>query len=219
MHEQASTSIDVDRGIYHARRAAALSGIPRRTLHYWAQRGLFRPSVSPDPRDYLWSWRDLLALRAIDWLRRGQEDQPRPRVPMRAIQAALAELEKDGLPRHKLRELAVSSDGRLFFRRPSEAPVQADASRQGALPGVLHLVSAYADRGPDLLEPRPLLRIVPGKLHGEPHIIDTRITSAVLYELHREGYSDEQIREMYPDVSVDALHQAIDLERSLTVAA
>src|SRR5688572_30799038 len=37
------------------------------------------------------------------------------------------------------------------------------------------LVSPYLGQGPDLLDPRPLLRIIPGKLHGEPHVVDTRI--------------------------------------------
>ena len=37
--------------------------------------GFFRPSISPDPDDYLWSWSDLLALRAIDWLRRKKVDR------------------------------------------------------------------------------------------------------------------------------------------------
>jgi uncharacterized protein (DUF433 family) len=219
MRDEWHTPIDSDRGIYRARRAAALAGVPLRTLHYWAHDDIYRPSVSPDPRDYLWSWGDLLALRAMDWLRRKKDDPVPPKVSMRNIRSALTELEKDGLPRHKLRELAASSDGRLFFHEPDGQTVRADASRQEAMPGVLNLVSAYNDRGPDLLEPRPLLRILPGKLHGEPHVLHTRIATAVLYELHREGYSDDQIRRMYPDVSEDALRQAIDLEQSLTAAA
>lgn len=219
MRDDEDRLIDPDRGVYRARRAAALAGIPLRTLHHWAHTGFFRPSVSPDPRDYLWSWGDLLALRAIDWLRRKKDDPELPRASIHDIRAALSELDKEGLPRHKLRELAVSSDGRLFFHESDGPTIRADATRQAALPGVLNLVSAYNDRGPDLLQPRSLLRILPGKLHGEPHVLDTRISTAVLYELHREGYSREQIRRMYPDVSADALDQAIELEQSLVAAA
>jgi uncharacterized protein (DUF433 family) len=190
-----------------------------RTLHHWAHTGFVPPSVSPDPRDYLWSWGDLLALRAIDWLRRKKDDPDLPRASIHSIRAALSELERDGLPRHKLRDLAISSDGSLFFYEPDGRTIRAETSRQEAMPGVLKLVSAYNDRGPDLLEPRPLVRILPGKLHGEPHVVHTRISTAVLYELHREGYSDDQIRRMYPDVSDDALDQAIELEQSLIAAA
>jgi uncharacterized protein (DUF433 family) len=210
-------TIDPERGIYHARRAAALSGIPVRTLHHWAHTGTFRPSVSPDPRDYLWSWGDLLALRAIDWLR--QRKETLPHASLNAIRAALVELEKDGLPRHKLRELAIAADGALFFHEPDGPTIRADASRQEAMSGALSLVSAYNGRGPDLLQPRPLLRILPGKLHGEPHIVHTRIPTAALFELHREGYTSEQIQRMYPDVSIEALNQAIELEQALGAAA
>lgn len=219
MRDERDRAIDPDRGIYRARRAAALAGIPLRTLHYWAHTGFFRPSVSPDPRDYLWSWGDLLALRAIDWLRRSKDEPELPRASLQAIRAALSELEQDGLPRHKLRELAIGVDGSPFFHDPDGPTVRADASRQEAIPGALNLVSAYDDRGPDLLQPRPLLRILPGKLHGEPHVVHTRIPTAALYELHREGYSRDQIRRMYPDVSDDALTQAIELEQSLVAAA
>jgi uncharacterized protein (DUF433 family) len=216
---QEDRTIDPERGIYHARRAAALAGIPLRTLHHWAHTGTFRPSVSPDPRDYLWSWGDLLALRAIDWLRQRKEDPALPHASLDDIRAALAELEKDGLPRHKVRELAIAPDGTLFFHDADGQAVRADAGRQEAMPGALNLVSAYNDRGPDLLQPRPLLRILPGKLHGEPHVVHTRIPTAALFELHREGYTSEQIQRMYPDVSIEALNQAIELEQALGSAA
>ena len=69
--------------------------------------------------------------------------------------------------------------------------------------------------GPDLLQPRPLLRIIPGKLHGEPHLVNTRISSATIYALHADGFSLAQIREMYPEADPEALSQAVDLEESL----
>lgn len=207
------------RGVYDARRAAALAGIPRRTLYYWAETGLLQPSISPTPRDYLWSWSDLLALRAIDWLRQRKDDVSAPRVPAARIRQALIELERDGLPPHRLRDLFVSDDGSLFFAHDGETIMRADASRQMIIPGVLNLVSPYLDRGPDLLEPRPLLRIVPGKLSGQPHVVHTRISTSVLFASYAEGYTAEQIREMYPDVSSQALEEAIDFEESLMRAA
>jgi uncharacterized protein (DUF433 family) len=213
------SDIVLNRGVYDVYRAAALAGIPRRTLHHWAQTGFYRPSISPLPRDYLWSWADLLALRAIDWLRRKKDDVDLPRVPTHRIREALSELEKDGLARHKLREIVVSDDGALFFQRPNLGTVKADSGRQIALPGTLNLVSPYQDRGPDLLEPRPLLRILPGKLHGEPHVIHTRISTSVLFCLSEMGYAADDILEMYPDVTKEALEQALDLEKTLQRAA
>lgn len=83
---------------------------------------------------------------------------------------------------------------------------------------MLDLVAPYHN-GPDLLEPRPLLRIIPGKLQGEPHLLDTRIASATIYTLHNSGYGTEQISAMYPEASPHALRQAIDLEQSLVEQA
>jgi uncharacterized protein (DUF433 family) len=225
VHESDSTTaaitaaFDGDRGVYPVRRAAALAGIPRRTLHQWAQTGFYRPSISPLPHDYLWSWSDLLALRAIDWLRQRKDDPSLPRVPAQRIRAALQEIEREALPRHTVRDLVMSVDGKLFFQRDEDLVMRADTSRQLAMPSVLNLVSPYRQRGPDLLQPRPLLRILPGKMHDEPHVIHTRIATAVLYELFTEGYTPEQIGQMYPDVTPEALAQAVELEQSLTEAA
>ena len=62
---------------------------------------------------------------------------------------------------------------------------------------MLDLVAPYHN-GPDLLEPRPLLRIIPGKLQGEPHLLGTRIASATIYTLHNSGYGAEQIMRDVP---------------------
>jgi uncharacterized protein (DUF433 family) len=196
-----------------------LSGISPRTLRHWAHTGFYRPSISPAPRDYLWSWTDLLALRAIDWLRRKKVEAQAPRASSHRIREALRELVKDGLPPHKLRDLTVSGDGQLVFCSSDGHELSTDLEHQGTSPRFLKLVAPYEDRGPDLLEPRPLLRIIPGKLHGEPHIVRTRISTAVLYSLAMMDYPSDDILEMYPDVVPAALAQALDLEQQLHRAA
>ena len=212
-----SHEFEVGRGVYDAPRAAALSGVPQSTLHYWARTDLYRPSISPRPRVRLWSWADLLALRAIDWLRRVKGDAQPQKTSMQRIRQALQELDKQGLPRERLQELVlVSQGGELFFKNDRRV-MRATPGLQAGWPDMLDLVALVAPyyTGPDLLEPRPLLGIIPGKLHGEPHLLDTRITSATVYTLHKGGYRTEQIRAMYPEASPHALRQAIDLEQSL----
>ena len=212
--------------MYDADRAAALAGVPKSTLHYWARTELYAPSISPVPRVRLWSWADLLALRVIDWLRRrdvpGEAPAPGsraragiPRVATQKIRQAVEQLAQRGIPRERLAEvLTASRSGALFLQLPEAPAVRAQPGQQGALPDLLDFVSPYAG-APDLLQPRPLLRIIPGKLHGEPHVLDTRISSATLYALEEAGYTAEQVGQMYPDVSPEALAQALDLERSL----
>lgn len=218
MQQRKDFSIEPGRGVYDARRAAALSGVPRSTLHYWARTGLYRPSVSPEPRVRLWSWADLLALRAIDWFRRSKgADQP-PRVSIRRIRQALEQLDERQLSRQELYHIvAVSAAGDLYIT-VGEHPVRAEPGMQVAWEEFIPLVRPYS-WGPDLLEPRPRLRIIPGKLHGEPHLAGTRIPSAAVYALYMNGYDIDQIHAMYPTASLEALIDAIDLERSLSERA
>jgi len=209
---------DLWRGVYDARRAAALSGVPERTLTRWASTGLFPPSISPDPRTRYWSWFDLLALRTIDWLRKPPDDERLRRVTIPMIRMALEDLDARGLSRVRLHDMVVRTiSGDLLFEIDEEL-VRADRSRQTAMPGVLPVVRQYKT-GPDLLEPRPLLRIIPGKLHGEPHLVDTRIPTAAIFALHRQGFSVPEIATMYPDADQIALGQAVELEESLDPAA
>ena len=214
-----SMTIELGRGVYDACRAAALAGVPLRTLNDWTKQALHRPSLSPHPRVRRCSWSDLLALRAVDWLRRTKHLSDFRTEPFRNIHQALQDLEKEGPSREVARALAVSPRGEVLMLPERDLAVRTTPDRRTASPDVLPLIAPYGASGPDLLEPRPLLRIIPGKLHGEPHVIDTRIASAALYALHQSGYTEPRILEMYPDVSSEALRQAIDLEQSLQASA
>lgn len=210
--------IDPSEGVYDAARAAALSGVPLTTMHYWARNGIYRPSVAAGARTRFWSWGDLLALRAIAWFRaREGPDRPR-RTSMRRVREMLKALEFGGIPRDELyRVVAMTEAGQLAIRLDDAVTITADNRRQGLLDRVLPLVQPFGN-GPDLYRPRPLLRIVPGKLHGEPHLVGTRIASAVVFEFARMGYPLADIEAFYPDADPDARQQAIDFEQSLRAA-
>jgi uncharacterized protein (DUF433 family) len=111
--------------------------------------------------------------------------------------------------------VTIDAAGRLYVDTAEGGAVRARPGRQAAMADVLDLVEPYNNAGPDLLKPRPLLRILPGKLHGEPHILRTRIPSATVYGLHKEGYSLPEIAEMFPGASAEGFQQAIDFERGL----
>lgn len=114
--------------------------------------------------------------------------------------------------------MAIPEGGDLTIRLSVEETILGAPGRQALLPDVLPLVRPFGT-APDLFQPRPLLRIIPDKLHGEPHLAGTRIASAVVYEFARMGYSLDDIREFYPDADPAALEQAIEFERSLPHAA
>ena len=211
--------IDPSGGVYDAARAAALSGVPLTTLHYWARKSIYAPSVAAGPRTRLWSWGDLLAVRALSWFRaRTAPGEPR-RVSMPRIRTMLHALETSGIAREQLyRVVAVTESGQLTIRLSEQDVAIAESGRQGLMEGVLALVRPFGS-GPDLYRPRPLLRIIPDKLHGEPHLVGTRIASAVVFEFDRMGYPLADIWEFYPGADPAALAQAIEFERTLLQAA
>ncbi len=210
--------IDPSEGVYDAARAAALSGVPLSTLHYLARHGIYRPSIATGPRTRFWSWGDLLAVRAVAWFHASTGSGELRRTSMQQVRGMLGALEASGIERDELYRVVATIDDRQLTLRLSDAVAVASDDRcQHLLPDVLPLVQPFGT-GPDLYRPRPLLRIIPGRLHGEPHLIGTRIASAVVYEFFRMGYPLADIQELYPDGDPVALQQAIEFEQSLQPA-
>jgi uncharacterized protein (DUF433 family) len=210
------------RGAYTAERAAALSGVPWSTVHYWARKGYLVPSISSSPVKF-WSYPDLMGLRIIDWLRRTKEGDGReiPRTSMRTIKFALKTLREeldldlwteDGGP-----TVAVDRGGKVIFT-PQGTPMAANL-QQVFGPGVVDILEPFPTRGgtqgPDLRAPRPRLRIVPGKLAGSPHIERTRVETIALGALVHRGLDIGKVYTLYPTVDPAAIDEAIDLERQL----
>lgn len=232
------------RGVYTAERASALTGVPKSTVYYWARKGHVLPTASPqNPK--LWSFPDLLALRAVYWLRqpkdfvervhgsgqvifaRVREKKPDiPRTSMPAVLAAKDQLRQldldffteDQGPENTLRPtVLVNRDGEVLINPPGEFPRHLDG--QLALGDLIDLIApmqtAEGTHGPDLLRPRPLLRIVPKKLGGAPHVMDTRVETQSLDSLRRSGYTEEGIAKLYPFIPSQAVRESVQLERQL----
>lgn len=206
-------------GAYPAERAAALSGVPKSTVYYWARRGHLVPSVSRKP--LLWSYTDLLALRTVYWLRQPKLafDREVPATSMPKVRRALEQLRD--------LELDLFEEGRpiVAVTLAGEVVIQVDA-------GPLHLASGQylekelvnilgpfegleGTKGPDLMWPRPSLRIVPRKISGAPHILGTRLPTQSIFALADRGLSVEQIAKIYPYVERASLRDSIDLEQQL----
>lgn len=65
--------IDPSAGVYDTPRAAALSGVPLSTLHYWARKGIYVPGVEPGPRTRLWPWGICWACARSPGIERGKD--------------------------------------------------------------------------------------------------------------------------------------------------
>ncbi len=217
-------------GCYEAGRAAALSGVPRTTVYWWARHGIVVPSVSPT-REKLWSYSDLMALRIVSWLRRpkgSSADRHLPASPMPQVRRALALLAELDLKVWETDDatqspLLVDLSGEIFVRVHDQIH---DLRGQPALLSEpsLALTAPFleaGENGPDLIRPRPHLRIIPAKVTGEPHVQHSRITTQTLAALAGRGFTPKQIATMY-EIDVEAVEEGIDLERQLahvTIAA
>lgn len=82
--------------------------------------------------------------------------------------------------------------------------------------GEVDLLAAFTSpsgrQGPDLRRPRPTLRIIPGKLAGEPHVQGTRIPTVALAALIRRGLQPQRLLEAYPGLMEISIAEAVELE-------
>ena len=216
-----TSSTEILAGAYTAERAAALSGVPKSTIHYWARHEILEPSVSPE-RTMLWSYRDLLALRVIYWLRRPKKTRDELEIPsttMRVVRHALRELRHLDLGLFECGRptILITRTGEIVLKAPAMAPQT--LTGQAILAEFIDLIAPFetveGSRGPDLSAPRPRLRIVPGKLSGSPHVTDTRVETCALAALSLRGFSSEKIEGLYPSIDRAAIVEALDLERDL----
>lgn len=142
------------------------------------------------------------------------------RSPMSDVRRALAELE------HRRLDIwdddAGEPDSPLRVDQAGKICLQVDGvaetGAQMALPGTLDLLGPFEcgqQRGPDLLRPRPRLRIIPGKMSGEPHLAGSRITTQVAAALYERIPDAQRIAALYGDLDAGWFEEAIEFEHSL----
>lgn len=213
--------MEVSKGAYTADRAAALSGVPKSTVHYWARRAILVPSVSAE-RIKLWSYPDLMALRIIYWLRQSKSSDAGAEVPastMPKIREALSQLDEldlDLWTEESGPAVSVDLAGEVILDSDptAEAAHRQRVIRDDALDVLEPFVTETA-RGPHLHKPASKLRIVPGKLGGSPHLVGTRLESQALGSLAIGGLDTPIIYQLYPDFDSEGIDEAIKLEAQL----
>jgi uncharacterized protein (DUF433 family) len=207
-------------GAYTADRAAALSGVPKSTIHWWARNDILVPKVS-DTKVKLWSFADLMSIRVIYWLRQRKTTARGvdiPRTSMPAVRRALKSLVALDLPvwHTKGPTLFVDGSGEIYVKRPGGSQSLAgQLSSSDVLDLIAPFTTIEGTHGPDLIKPRPDLRIVPGRISGSPHIVDTRLETRALAALTEDGFDPGAIHRLYPYVTAAQIDQALDLETQL----
>jgi len=196
---------------------AALSGATVRQLSYWrAKRGSQGPLLVPEYREgrtYLYSYRDVVALRMFVYLRE--------RVSLQKIRRAVDQLDSLSDPKHLSSYELVAVGDTIIWIEPNSDPAEweryVDLVRrpgQTVIAAVMEeiLASFKTESRKVLPFPRPLPRISsdPDILGGFPVVDGTRVPYDLVAGLIRDNVPAAEIRSFYPSVDASG---ALDAER------
>lgn len=203
------------RGFYDANRASQLSGVPQSTISQWARSEMLVPDWNAlRPRG--WSYRDLLYLRLLAWLRRKGMEVSGASQRVRLIRDVLASGRIDPTVRSDGQHAFLSGESldRFSGQKAFDGMTRFLSIFDIAQP--VHKVSRAAMWGPGLIYPSTHTHISPWVLSGEPCVAGSRIPTSALFALRRERHlPTDKIHLLYPQVRAQAIEDAIKLEEQL----
>jgi len=180
------------------------------------------PLLVPETRRsgrYLYSWADVVALRAIVYLR---QEKSLPRI-RRAVER-LRELEADQWE-HLARYTLISTKRSILVRTPAGDLLDLDARPGTVLDEVLMadvlepFETLQGRRVPALRRPRQWLTVDPRVLSGYPVVAGSRVPFDVVAGLAEDGVPAAEIVEMYPSVNPAGVDDAREFARQVAKAA
>lgn len=208
------------RGKYSAERAGQLSGVPNRTVYEWQARKIWVPDYAK-ASPMQWSYRDLVYLRMLLWLRR---------KGMKRSEAA----DRVRMVRHLIETGAI--DTTVVRSGGQGVIIEGEDTDRMTGEGVFTEVNKLVDEH-DLLDPipdvstgplwlpnlrRPSERtaVSPWVMAGEPCVKDTRVPTVGLWALHTQrALRPADIVRLYPGLTTEDVEDATALERRLRLSA
>lgn len=210
------------RGRYTAQRAAQLAGVPRSTVYDWAREGVVEPDYQRS-RPMYWSYRDLVFLRMMAWLRTLGMERRLAVDRISFFRDAFAHMtDLDGFEQ-------IKSDGKsiLIGESPVDEVTGAQVLDQGFLaflddfrlvvPAEVEELGSTRLWGPDLLTPVEHVAIDPWVMGGDPCVYGTRIPTSTIFALMTQReLRPEAIATLYRNaLSEDDIESAANLENAL----
>lgn len=201
------------RGRYSADRASQLSGVPVSTVYDWQRNDIYVPDLAAG-HPMAWSYRDLVYLRLLAWLRQQRMQRPTAADKVRRLK------------RH------VERGGEVQVIRADDRTFLVDDEPVGRFDGSTVLFASLLDSfdllatveelgqgrlwGPNLVAPSEHTYISPWVLGGDPCIDESRIPTSAVFALREErGLDTAAIVELYPGLRSEAADDAYLLERRL----
>ena len=221
LRREAIDALRSRRGRYVIERASQLSGIPRSTIYDWRRSYVLVPDFRV-ATPISWSYRDLVYLRLLAWLR--QQHMPRPEAASLVSSIRNRIAAGDSFER-------IRSDGRIILTDESYVNEFGGENvfpfdeivglmNQFDLSDPIEELGEASLWGPSLVKPSTLTYISPWVMAGEPCLDNTRIPTASIFALATDrGLQASQISALYPGICNAAVEDAIQLERRLRRAA
>jgi uncharacterized protein (DUF433 family) len=209
------------RGRYAAERASQLSGVPKSTIYDWRRVNVYEPDfTSASPA--MWSYRDLVLLRLLAWLRQGGMDRPVAAQKVKLVKSQLSSGVEVQYIHATATDIILNGDGDDVIDDRHNLLPFSDFFRLLSTFDLLEPIEELrnARRGPiwapDLVTPSEHSFISPWVLAGDPCVERTRIPTSAIHALRVErALPAEAIAELYPGLTVEAANDAIELERRL----
>lgn len=210
------------RGRYTAARASQLSGVPKSTVYNWRRERVFAPDFT-SAHPSMWSYRDLVLLRLLAWLRQGGMDRPVAAEKVDSIKAQLTSGVEVRFIHATRKDVVLNGDDAAGARDDRENLLP--SADFYALLGTFDLHEPIEELrkarhgpiwAPDLVTPSDHSFISPWVLAGDPCIQRTRIPTSAIHALSLErALPVDAIVELYPGLTAEAAEDAINLERRL----
>lgn len=196
---------------FDVRMAAVLTGTTVSQLRRWRREGVFEPELSSaegGPLQY--SYRDLMALRAIAFLR--------AKISLQRIRLAFSVLRKLSYDEH-LSAYTFGADGRSVVLRDANGSLIELVGKPGQLRlfTFQEIFASFKNLHGEVVvpfqRPMPNLEVDPNRMGGWPTIRETRIAfDAVSSIVDGETITVENINHYYPAVTPDAARDAVEFD-------
>jgi uncharacterized protein (DUF433 family) len=210
-------------GFYRPADAARIARIPRQRLTAWQHEGIVVPrlkiQVDDEPAEWGYTFTEVVYLRLIRMLREHN-------IALEEAVKAVKHLEaRWGPPGPAWGDVRIFTQGRHVYVEGKDEWEVTDATEGGQKVATTLFGEEFArlrDRADALLVPvqfRPFVEIDPSVRSGLPVVRGTTIETSVLYGLHEQGHSYQNIHEYYPIVSLAKIKGAIKYEDFLEAEA